>query len=86
MRRDDSILTQFVDSVFSLFRLAEFEILFVLFFIIAYVIFKDLIISWFGSISLIQLLYLMGFLGTPWTEEEHRMFLLGKIYNYGVFD
>ncbi|CAH8348534.1 unnamed protein product [Eruca vesicaria subsp. sativa] len=42
MRRDDSYLTRFVDSVFSLFRLAEFEILFVLFFIIAYVIFKDL--------------------------------------------
>ncbi|CAF1934700.1 hypothetical protein HID58_068235 [Brassica napus] len=42
MRRDDSILTRFVDSVFSLFRLAEFEILFVLFFVIAYVIFKDL--------------------------------------------
>ncbi|KAG2287346.1 hypothetical protein Bca52824_046950 [Brassica carinata] len=45
MRRDDSILTRFVDSVFSLFRLAEFEIMFVLFFIIAYVIFKDLVNS-----------------------------------------
>ncbi|KAF3577782.1 hypothetical protein DY000_02033263 [Brassica cretica] len=45
MRRDDSILTRFVDSVFSVFRLAEFEILFVLFFIIAYVIFKDLVNS-----------------------------------------
>ncbi|KAF3553353.1 hypothetical protein F2Q69_00015911 [Brassica cretica] len=45
MRRDDSILTRFVDSVFSLFRLAEFEIMFVLFFIIAYVIFNDLVNS-----------------------------------------
>ncbi|CAN8269340.1 unnamed protein product [Cochlearia groenlandica] len=41
-RRDDSLLTRFVDSVFTFFRLAEFEILFVLFFVIAYVIFKDL--------------------------------------------
>ena len=45
MRRDDSYLTRFVDSVFSLFRLAEFEILFVMFFIIAYLIFKDLVDS-----------------------------------------
>ncbi|CAH2053715.1 unnamed protein product [Thlaspi arvense] len=42
MRRDDSLLTRFVDSVFYFFRLAEFEILFVLFIVIAYVIFKDL--------------------------------------------
>ncbi|CAA7029909.1 unnamed protein product [Microthlaspi erraticum] len=42
MRRDDSLLTRFVDSVFYYFRLAEFEILFVLFVVIAYVIFKDL--------------------------------------------
>ncbi|XP_055827730.1 uncharacterized protein LOC129895961 [Solanum dulcamara] len=37
-----SILTRAVDSVFDFVRLAEFEILFVLFFIVAYVIFKDL--------------------------------------------
>ncbi|XP_024015359.1 uncharacterized protein LOC18023635 [Eutrema salsugineum] len=42
MRRDDSFLTRFVDSVFYFFRLAEFEILFVLFILITYVIFKDL--------------------------------------------
>ncbi|CAE5967264.1 unnamed protein product [Arabidopsis arenosa] len=42
MRRDDSLLTRFVDSVFYFFRLAEFEILFVLFMLITYIIFKDL--------------------------------------------
>jgi len=45
MRRDDSLLTRFVDSVFYFFRLAEFEILFVLFMLITYVIFKDLVNS-----------------------------------------
>uniref|UniRef100_M0ZKA0 Uncharacterized protein n=1 Tax=Solanum tuberosum TaxID=4113 RepID=M0ZKA0_SOLTU len=46
-RRDEvpsrSILTRAVDSVFDFVRLAEFEILFVFFFVVAYVIFKDLI-------------------------------------------
>ncbi|CDP04215.1 unnamed protein product [Coffea canephora] len=37
-----SLLTRAVNSVFAFVRLAEFEILFVLFFIIAYLIFKDL--------------------------------------------
>ncbi|MCD9646164.1 hypothetical protein HAX54_035732 [Datura stramonium] len=37
-----SILTRAVNSVFTFVRFAEFEILFVLFFVIAYVIFKDL--------------------------------------------
>ncbi|WMV19569.1 hypothetical protein MTR67_012954 [Solanum verrucosum] len=45
-RRDEvpsrSILTRAVDSVFDFVRLAEFEILFVFFFVVAYVIFKDL--------------------------------------------
>lgn len=45
-RRDElpspSILTRAVDSVFDVVRFAEFEILFVLFFLVAYVIFKDL--------------------------------------------
>ncbi|OMO92436.1 hypothetical protein CCACVL1_06854 [Corchorus capsularis] len=35
-------LTDAVNGVFELFRLAEFEILFFLFFIIAFLIFKDL--------------------------------------------
>ncbi|KVI07532.1 uncharacterized protein LOC112508530 [Cynara cardunculus var. scolymus] len=42
-RRDgESLLTRAVDSVFGFVRYAEFEILFVLFFVIAFVIFKDL--------------------------------------------
>ncbi|KAF3616200.1 hypothetical protein FXO37_35167 [Capsicum annuum] len=45
-RRDElhspSILTRAVESVFDFVRFAEFEILFVLFFVAAYVIFKDL--------------------------------------------
>ncbi|KAM7524353.1 hypothetical protein LguiA_014255 [Lonicera macranthoides] len=39
---DESLLTRFVKSVFALVRFAEFEILFVLFFVIAFLIFKDL--------------------------------------------
>ncbi|GFZ14524.1 hypothetical protein Acr_24g0007140 [Actinidia rufa] len=41
--RNESYLTQAVTSVFSFVRFAEFEILFVLFFIIAFLIFKDLV-------------------------------------------
>ncbi|KZV35103.1 hypothetical protein F511_04408 [Dorcoceras hygrometricum] len=37
-----SLLTRVVNSVFAFVRLAEFEILFVLFFLIAYLLFKDL--------------------------------------------
>ncbi|XP_059298604.1 uncharacterized protein LOC132636435 [Lycium barbarum] len=37
-----SMLTRAVDSVFDFVRLAEFEILFVLFFLVAFLIFKDL--------------------------------------------
>lgn len=38
-----SLLTRAVDSVFEFVRLAEFEILFVLFFAIAFLLFKDLV-------------------------------------------
>ncbi|XP_031477244.1 uncharacterized protein LOC116248536 [Nymphaea colorata] len=38
----ESLLTRAVNMVFSFVRLAEFEILFVLFFVIAFIIFKDL--------------------------------------------
>jgi hypothetical protein len=38
-----SLLTRAVDSVFRFVRLAEFEILFVLFFVIAFLLFKDLV-------------------------------------------
>ncbi|XP_024389228.1 uncharacterized protein [Physcomitrium patens] len=37
-----SLLSRAVDSVFRFVRLAEFEILFVLFFVIVYLLFKDL--------------------------------------------
>ncbi|EXB86770.1 hypothetical protein L484_007794 [Morus notabilis] len=40
--RDESAVTRAVNSVFRFVRLAEFEILFVLFFLIAFLIFKDL--------------------------------------------
>ncbi|XP_062150441.1 uncharacterized protein LOC133859139 [Alnus glutinosa] len=38
----ESATTRAVNSVFAFVRFAEFEILFVLFFIIAFVLFKDL--------------------------------------------
>ncbi|KAF5759971.1 hypothetical protein HanRHA438_Chr16g0759551 [Helianthus annuus] len=41
-RDDESVLTRAVDSVFRFVRFAEFEILFILFFVIAFIIFKDL--------------------------------------------
>ncbi|KAH7670406.1 hypothetical protein IHE45_10G024900 [Dioscorea alata] len=40
--RRPPLLTRAVDSVFAFVRLAEFEILFVLFFLVAFLIFKDL--------------------------------------------
>lgn len=45
-RREDpssSLLTRGVESVFAFVRFAEFEILFVLFFLVAFLIFKDLV-------------------------------------------
>ncbi|KAJ0443710.1 hypothetical protein HanIR_Chr16g0823811 [Helianthus annuus] len=42
-RDDESVLTRAVDSVFRFVRFAEFEILFILFFVIAFIIFKDLV-------------------------------------------
>ncbi|KAK1431513.1 hypothetical protein QVD17_07973 [Tagetes erecta] len=41
-RDDESLLTRCVDSVFRFLRYAEFEILFVFFFLVAFIIFKDL--------------------------------------------
>lgn len=41
----ESALTRAVNSVFAFVRLAEFEILFFLFFFIAFLIFKDLVRS-----------------------------------------
>ncbi|KAK4403781.1 hypothetical protein Sango_0746700 [Sesamum angolense] len=38
-----SLLTRMVDSVFAFVRFAEFEILFALFFIVAFLMFKDLL-------------------------------------------
>jgi hypothetical protein len=44
--RNESILTRIVDSVFAFVRQAEFEILFFLFFFIAYILFKDIVSSY----------------------------------------
>uniref|UniRef100_A0A251SJK2 Putative dnaJ domain-containing protein n=1 Tax=Helianthus annuus TaxID=4232 RepID=A0A251SJK2_HELAN len=41
-RDDESVPTRAIDSVFRFVRFAEFEILFILFFVIAFIIFKDL--------------------------------------------
>ncbi|XP_062190888.1 uncharacterized protein LOC133894742 [Phragmites australis] len=41
-RVEPGLLTRTVDKVFRFVRLAEFEILFVLFFLIAFLLFKDL--------------------------------------------
>ncbi|XP_071732119.1 uncharacterized protein [Rutidosis leptorrhynchoides] len=41
-RDDESLLSRCVDSVFGFIRFAEFEILFVMFFVISFIIFKDL--------------------------------------------
>ncbi|KAE9458500.1 hypothetical protein C3L33_09597, partial [Rhododendron williamsianum] len=40
--QNDLLLTRSVTSVFNFVRFAEFEILFVLFFVVAFIIFKDL--------------------------------------------
>ncbi|KAK9088162.1 hypothetical protein Scep_027244 [Stephania cephalantha] len=40
--RNESTLTRCVNAVFAFVRMAEFEILFFLFFVIAFIIFKDL--------------------------------------------
>jgi len=40
---DPGLLTRAVDRVFRFVRLAEFEILFVLFFLVAFLLFKDLV-------------------------------------------
>lgn len=55
-REDDSFLTRTVDSVFRFVRFAEFEILFVLFFVIAFIMFKDLVSPLFLSFYLLSLL------------------------------
>ncbi|KAI0523004.1 hypothetical protein KFK09_005393 [Dendrobium nobile] len=45
----ESLITRAVNSVFSFVRLAEFEILFFAFFVIAFLKFKDLIFATFFS-------------------------------------
>lgn len=42
---NESALTRWVRSVFGFVKFAEFEILFVLFFVIAFLVFKDLVSS-----------------------------------------
>lgn len=41
-RRNDSLVTRLVTSVFEFVKFAEFEIFFILFFIIAFLLFKNL--------------------------------------------
>ncbi|MFS8015321.1 hypothetical protein Hanom_Chr15g01354991 [Helianthus anomalus] len=56
MRRDDeSVPTRAVDSMFWFVRFAEFEILFILFFVIAFIIFKDLVSPLFQFFFYIKL-------------------------------
>ncbi|MFS7911245.1 hypothetical protein Hanom_Chr02g00115841 [Helianthus anomalus] len=43
-RDDESVPTRAVDSMFWFVLFAEFEILFILFFVIAFIIFKDLVV------------------------------------------
>ncbi|KAJ0079122.1 hypothetical protein Patl1_23627 [Pistacia atlantica] len=42
--REESALTRGVTAVFSFVKFAEFEVLFLLFFIIAFIVFKDLVL------------------------------------------
>ncbi|KAG6487089.1 hypothetical protein ZIOFF_055671 [Zingiber officinale] len=44
--RREPLLTRAVSAVFCFVRIAEFEILFFLFFVIAFLIFKDLVSLW----------------------------------------
>ncbi|KAJ9171576.1 hypothetical protein P3X46_014926 [Hevea brasiliensis] len=41
-KRDESVLTRTVNAVFAFIKFAEFEMLFLFFFLIAFIIFKDL--------------------------------------------
>lgn len=41
-KRDESGLTRAVNAVFAFVRFAEFEILFIFFFLVAFLLFKDL--------------------------------------------
>ncbi|KAF8646452.1 hypothetical protein HU200_065842 [Digitaria exilis] len=54
-RRGDEpgLLTRAVDKVFRFVRLAEFEILFVLFFLVAFLLFKDLVSTHINPVSLL---------------------------------
>ncbi|RVW32585.1 hypothetical protein CK203_037619 [Vitis vinifera] len=60
--RNPSTFTRAVNSVFTFVRYAEFEILFVLFFLIAFIIFKDLCMdlrlkaSWEACLSVCNLM------------------------------
>ncbi len=57
-----SLITRAVDWVFTMLRNAEFEILFVLFFVIAYLLFKDLV-WWrpFHCVLSLPLVFFMNF-------------------------
>jgi hypothetical protein len=54
---DPGLLTRAVDKVFRFVRLAEFEILFVLFFLVAFLLFKDLVSTQIDPVSLLPRTY-----------------------------
>ncbi|XP_015572306.1 uncharacterized protein LOC107260928 [Ricinus communis] len=41
-KRDESLLTRMVNAIFAFVKYAEFEIFFLFFFLVAFIIFKDL--------------------------------------------
>ncbi|KAK2974225.1 hypothetical protein RJ640_016711 [Escallonia rubra] len=65
-REDESMMTRAVNSVFSFVRFAEFEILFVLFFLVAFIIFKDLYTSYIQGFKRLA----MPFLGDAQMETR----------------
>lgn len=79
----ESALTRAVNSVFVFFRFAEFEILFFLFFLIAFLIFKDLVRSLSALLVLLQrrgirahsYRFLQNWLSLMYSNHENRQIL-----------
>lgn len=79
-RDDESLLTRAVDSVFTFIRFAEFEILFVLFFVVAFIIFKDLVspLRWF-LLSHLNFIRSMVILGFYWNNMKYQWNLPDRV-------